>query len=389
MQIFEYENITADLDLRDIVFLNNKHANHLLIKQIGEKNVELKAKSFIGKIFLPSGKEIIIKPKIKINNLLYIISYTFDFVNFNYWDKKEFSENDALIEIYIIVLLNWIEKLLQKGLYKSYETHTNALSTIKGKIYLKENLTGKNKIVCQYDEISFSTIENQIIKATLLYIIRSKQISTLTRQRALLFYRILKEVAVIQLTKSLFKRLIINRLNNHYKPIMELCELIYNNLRLGDETGDTHFSGYMLNMNTVYEQFIIKALQKKMSGEKIKKSSKRNWTDFASDDYLPQITPDIIIGNKAIIDAKYYKTPFSNTGHYISNHIYQLITYLKAYKIKKGYLVYPEPDSKQSFDSSYYIDDINFNVFSIPLNGNINDIEGAIEKLSRSILKMD
>jgi 5-methylcytosine-specific restriction enzyme subunit McrC len=385
MQISEFENIRVCLDMKDIVFLNQNHSKHLKVRQIGENEVELKAKSFVGKIALPSKKEIFIKPKIKINNLLYLISYTYDLVNFNYTEKRKLTENDALIEIYIIVLLNWIENLFKKGLYKNYQKFTQELSGIKGKIKLNESLTKRNKLICEYNDISFSNDENKIIKATLLLIISRKQIKKQERQRALIFFRMLKDISSIKLTKSVFKRININRLNNYYKPILELCELIYSNLRLTDEVENTLFSGYMVNMNTIYERFLLKALQKRMKNDHVDKSRNREWAK-ASDNYLPQIEPDIYVKNKAIVDAKYYKSPFTNNDKFISGHIYQIITYMKAYKISKGFLVYPEPDSGQKIDSCYHIDNMNFNMFSIPLNKEISDIENALDILTNRIL---
>lgn len=385
--IFEHEHINTNLlTVNDIVYLNKHHSKHLNIKQFSANEVELKANSYVGKIILPSGNEIIIKPKIKIINLLYIISYTFDLINLNYFEKKQLTENDSLIEIYVVVLLNWIENLFLKGLYKNYETHKNGLSAIKGKICMHDSISNRNKIVCEYDEISFSTIENKIMKATLHHIVSHTQINYSTRQRALLFYRLLKEISLIHLTKSSFKNISMHRLNNHYKPIIELCELIFNNLRLDDNVGDTFFSSYIFNMNIVYENFLLKVLQRKLKGETVKKSSKNEWTDYASDNYLPQIQPDIFVKNKAIIDAKYYKTPFTSKGNYISSHIYQLITYLKAYKIQNGYLIYPEPENGQIVDSKYTIDNTNFNLISIPLNKEICDIENAIDRIANEIL---
>lgn len=386
MELKEYENIVCKLDARDIAYLNKYHPSHLSVKQINENEVELKANSYVGKIALPSKQEIIVKPKIKINNLLYIISYTYDLVDFRYTEKRKVTENDALIQTYIIVLLNWIENLFKKGLYKNYQNFSEELSGIKGKIKLNESLIKRDKLVCEFHDMSFSNEENKIIKATLLFVINQKHIENNIRQRALIFFRLLKEVQIIQLTKSSFKRLNINRLNNYYKPILELCELVYNNLRLTDDRDKTLFSGYMVNMNNIFEKFLLKALQKKMKNDNVNGSLKNNWTDFASDSNLPQIKPDILVKNKAIIDAKYYKTPFTSKGNYISGHIYQIITYLTAYKLSKGFLVYPEPENEQIIDSVYKIDNMNFNIFSIPLNKEISDIENALNILVQKIL---
>lgn len=385
MRLAEYEKIKVNLDKKDIAFLSQNHSKHLAIKIISENEVELKANCHVGKIVLPSKMEIDIKPKIKINNLLYMISYTYSLVNFSYSDKIMHSKNNALIDIYVIVLLNWIESLFKKGLFKNYQDFTQELTAIKGKILINESLTKRNKLVCEFHDISFSNEENRIIKATLLFIINKKGINEEERQKALIFYRMLKDVSKIQLTKSIFKSLNIFRLNSHYKPIIELCEIIYNNLRLTDERGEVLFSGYMINLNLIFEKFLLKALQKRMKREKVDSSKKSNWAK-SNDNFLPQIQPDIYVHNKAIIDAKYYKSPLTNNNKFISGHIYQIITYLKAYKISNGFLIYPEPETGKEFDSKYCLDDLCFNVVSIPLNKEIKDIENKLDSLVSQIL---
>ena len=69
----EYESKKVELNWKDVAFLNKYHDSHLSVKQLNETEVELKANSYVGKIVLPSKNEIIVKPKVKINNLLYMI----------------------------------------------------------------------------------------------------------------------------------------------------------------------------------------------------------------------------------------------------------------------------------------------------------------------------
>lgn len=387
MQISEHANIKTILDLNDIVFLNKYHSKHLKVTQFNDREVELSANSYVGKILLPSRGEIYIKPKIKINNLLFIISYTYDLVSFKYTENKKLTQDDSLIEIYVIVLLNWLENLFKKGLFKSYKDFTEELTNLKGKIRINENLIRNNKLICEFHDISFSNIENQIIKATLFLILSQKEIAKEKRQRALSYYRMLHDISGIQLTNSSFKKINIHRLNNYYKPILELCELIFKNLRITDDMGNSVFSGFIVNMNSIYEKFLLKALHKRMTKEHVSKSIINNWAK-SNDNYLPQIELDILVKNKAIIDAKYYPTPFTKNGKYKSDHIYQILTYLKAYKMNKGFLVYPEPETGE-VESTYYIDGMSFNIMSIPLNRDIKDIEKALDKLKDRILNME
>lgn len=387
MQLAEYENINVELEIKDRVFLEKNHSKHIVVKSISEKEVNLKAKSFVGKIVLPSKKEIIIQPKIKINNLLYIISYTYDIVDFKYVEKRKLTENDALIEIYITVFLNWLNHLFKKGLFKNYQNFKEELSGLRGKIMINESLIERNKLVCEYYDISFSNIENKIIKATLLLIISQRQLEKQERERALIFYRRLKDIASLQLSNSNFNLVNINRLNKHYKPIIELCDLIFTNLRLSDENGKLQFSSFMMNLNSIYEKFLLKALQKRLKTEHVDvtKSRKSNWAD-SNDNFLPQLEPDIYIKNKAIVDAKYYKSPFTKNDKFISGHISQLVLYLKAYNISKGFLVYPESEAGK-IDSRNTMEDLCFTMFSIPLNKEISDLNNSLDILAQRIME--
>ncbi len=365
----EFESISVNLDGDDVVFLNKFHDKHLNIKQISNGEFEIKAKSYVGLIELPSKRKIIINPKIAISNLLYLFAFTYDLVKFKGQNKNNITENNSLIDFYILVFLNWLEILRKKGLGKRYETEADRLSAVKGKIPISENLEKSNKIYCEYDELTFSTPENKIIKATLGHILKQKMLSSEIQQRAGYFYRLLAEIANVQLSTSLFNSIVYNKLNNQYKPIIDLCKLIYENSKLTDEAGNNIFSGFIADMNVV------------------KDSYKKDWA-IPVDDYLPQIHPDILVKDKAVIDAKYYKTPLTTYGKFITEHIYQIMFYLQAYQINKGILVYPQPEDEKNedIDMCYDVNNQKLRFFCIPLHKEPSDIEKSIKTLSSYVV---
>jgi 5-methylcytosine-specific restriction enzyme subunit McrC len=204
-------------------------------------------------------------------------------------------------------------------------------------------------------------------------------------QRTVNYYRFLSEINNIELSDSVFSSIVYNKLNFHYKPLIELCKLIYESCRLTDNRGNNIFSGFIANMNLVFEKFILKSLQQIMPQETIHASLKNDWA-IPTEKFLPEIKPDILVRNRAIIDVKYYKSPFTQKDKFITGHIFQIVFYLNAYKLRKGILVYPQPEDVDDIISkSYFIDENNFQIFCIPLNRNISDIENSIFEL-KSIL---
>ena len=121
LEIKEHSTITtSELVQEDVQFINEKHSSHLRINQLLNNKYEIRTNQNVGLIVLPSGLEISIKPKIPILNLLYMVSVVHEVLNFKYPDNIEEIKDKSLLEIYAIVLLNWNEFLVKKGLYKAY-----------------------------------------------------------------------------------------------------------------------------------------------------------------------------------------------------------------------------------------------------------------------------
>ncbi len=384
-EIKEYESILIELDNSDVIFLNKFHDKHVKTKQISNNKFEIKANSYIGLIELPSGIKILINPKININNLLYIISYTYDLVKIKNFDERSITKNNSLVDIYILVFTNWLDLLIKKGICKRYQTEAGRLLSVKGKIKISDNLLKSANIFCEFDELTISIKENQILKATLLLILKMKIVSPEIQQRVLHYFRLLNNIENIQLSDSIYTTISFDKFNYHYKPLIELSKLIYKNCRLTDNSDNNIFSGFMGDMNKIFDKFVLKTLQQNLKHEIIKYSIKNDWA-IPNNEFLPQICPDILIKNKAIIDVKYYKTPFTSNNKLITNHIFQIVFYLQAYKIYNGILVYPEPDNFENIDYDYQMGEIRFSIFCIPLNKEIKDIEMAILKLKEKIV---
>ncbi len=87
------------------------------------------------------------------------------------------QKQDLLTPILVVQFLQIVKTIVRKGLKKSYyKVENNLNAKIKGKVLvpqtLKHNII-KNKptkTFCQYDEFGFNSIENRILKRTLVFI---------------------------------------------------------------------------------------------------------------------------------------------------------------------------------------------------------------------------
>src|SRR5690606_21220261 len=87
------------------------------------------------------------------------------------------QKQDLLTPLLVVQFLQLVKTIVRKGLKKSdYKVEHNLNAKIKGKVLvaqtLKQNII-KNKptkSVCQYDEFGFNSIENRILKRTLVFV---------------------------------------------------------------------------------------------------------------------------------------------------------------------------------------------------------------------------
>ncbi len=370
--------LTSDLSTEDIAFLNQRHSLHVKLRFHQDQKTEIRSSHHVGLIILPSGHEISIKPKIPVYNLLYMVSVVHELPDFKYPDAKECSVDESLLEIYAIVLLNWVDFLIKKGFYKRYFPVEEKISGLKGKFLIEKNFIDRQRFWCEFDEITFDTIENRIIKSTLIRILKSP-VREILKQRALRIIRLLGPISYAELSNELFVRPVYHRLNFHYKSIIELCALIFHNLKLNDTPGSNPFSGFLVDMNILFQNFILKTLIKLFPEKNISPSRMASWAKpLGNPDLLPVIKPDILIKENFIIDAKYYPSPLNEKGKFHSDNLYQILTYMHAYNLD-GMLLYPENQIKMK--ESFIFNNRTLTVKTVDLKQNWKQIEENLKKL--------
>src|SRR6478609_3336497 len=129
----------------------------------------IKTFQFVGYIVL-SDHILVISPKIPkisfINMIKYALSLEYNWESYSSLDKEE-----NYYDLLVLIFLQELNKIIQKGLLKGYQTIEENKTFVKGKILFKENLSMNfnrpDKIYCTFDELSTDILENRIIKYVL------------------------------------------------------------------------------------------------------------------------------------------------------------------------------------------------------------------------------
>ena len=169
---------------------------------------------------------------IPVQNIYYMLSYAFQALQAqNYKDlATEKFHNTA--ELCVAILDKGISVQLKRGLGRDYLPKSESLSTLQGRLNISESIKTqtllKKQMICTYDEFSTNTQFNQIIKSTMLMLLKANITNTRKKslRNLLLFF---SDVNEIDLRFANWNQHY-NRSNQSYQLLLGICYLIYNGL---------------------------------------------------------------------------------------------------------------------------------------------------------------
>lgn len=348
------------LDERDIKFIQErinekKPKLKIAIIPTGERSYRLQASSYIGVIQLPSGIRIQINPKIPEIELLYILRYIFDVKLLDY-DETIFKRGGSYLDIIALLFRKELEEIINEGLFKRYINERDNLNFLKGKLVIKDqikfNYINKQRFFCDYDDLNYDNIENQTVLYALFLLSQMVDDRDLRLEMLGLTEILRSEINLRKVTIEEANRIVLTRLNDYYEKILDLSKLIIENIFIEDLTsGEVLSFSFLIDMNTVFEKFIFKAIKEIYPELEVIPQDKLGGL-LRPDDIT--IKPDMLIKESKndkillIADTKYKKrTP--------NDDYYQIIAYSLAHQTK-GLLVYPKWD--ENIEKDYEVQNL-------------------------------
>lgn len=276
---------------------------------------------------------------IRIQNIYYMLSYAFQVLNERGYRNVATEDFNNVAELCAAILARGVGTQIKRGLGKEYIPRTEALSTLRGRIDISETLKTqalqRKQIVCSYDDFSVNSCMNQIVKSTMLLLLKADIAKDRKKElrRLLVFFGDVRAVD-LHLVNWGFHY---NRNNQTYRMLISICYLVAKGLLQTRTDGTTRLMDFVdeQRMCRLYEKFILEYFRKEHPYITANASQIPWQLDDGMKDMLPVMQTDIMLshGEKTlIIDAKYYahstQSRFDkNTLH--SGNIYQIFTYVK------------------------------------------------------------
>ncbi|WP_455644923.1 5-methylcytosine restriction system specificity protein McrC [Methanosphaera sp.] len=336
--------------------------------------------------------------EIPIRNIYHMLSYAYESLQIDENILVDVDNFKDLPNLLARVLLNAINSLIKRGFFRKYNDISEDTLHIRGKININQSFKSENiitkKLNCEFSEFEENILLNQIIKTTIVNLIKKVDLEIARKLKKLLIYF---NVSTITLKRQVFNRLMWNKSNNHYKLPIQVCELIYN-LELPEEgIGDNYFKDFVKDPNKLphlFEKFVLNFYKQELSDVKVY-SPYINWnlTSENNNVYnLPTMMTDIVLetsNRQLIIDTKFYQSIVKNNSYHSSN-VYQVYSYMNNSSFEgniSGMLLYASLG--EELNEHFEIDKKDFYICTLNLDDKWENIEDRLHEIIKYLYKRD
>ncbi len=228
----------------------------------GKSKYKLTSGSIIG-AFQTKSLSVHISPKIAIKRLISLLCYAIGKVRF-LENEFDFPEKAELPDALALAFVMAARKCFSRGLFHGYRIRNEALNTIRGRVRFADQVSRRSgallPIEVRYDEYTDDILLNRLVKAAawrLHYMLLRPEIY---RQLAQVM-GILDGVEYVEFSPKNVPDVEFNHLNEHYRVVVTLAQIILRNGAFEANRGEIRASGFVVDMARVFQDFVTVALR--------------------------------------------------------------------------------------------------------------------------------
>lgn len=340
---------------------------------------------------------------IPVKNIYYMLSYAFQVLNEQGIKEVDVESFENVQQLCAEILIKGLNIQIKRGLNRDYISRTEQLSSLKGKINVSESIKTnsiiRKQLVCSYDDFSIDTDLNQIIKATLLLLLRSdiapKQVKEI--RKLLVYFDVVSTISIYSIDWNINY----TRNNLTYRLLITICNFVIKGLLQTQSDGSVKIMNFLDSQteSRLYEKFILEYYRKHYP-ELSPYPAQIPWQLESQDDgMLPVMKSDIMLqkdNRVLIIDAKYYSqnTQVQFDKHTIhSGNLYQIFAYVKnkEYELRdkphsvSGMLLYAKTDAEIQPNGEYIMGGNKISVKTLDLNNDFSVIKETLNEIVEDV----
>ena len=331
-------------------------------------------------------------PKLDVSRVLFLASYAPGAFTLRE-ERFDFEGANTLVEALALALASAARRAFARGLLHGYRTEEEALHTVRGRILVAEQIRRRFgvpvPIEVRYDEFTDDILANRLVRAAAVLLGRMRIRSPRARAGLRWIGATLGNVAPVRFAPSDVPEVAFDRLNEHYREVVALSRLILRHWAFEADRGGIRAAGFLMNMNTVFQEFVTQALRDDLRVSEHTFCSDKELTGrrriYLDERGRVRLAPDLTWWDGPtctfVGDAKYKNI----TGERIPNaDLYQLLAYATALDLPGGLLVYAQGEADTA---TYQVRNAGkrLEVVAVDLAGTIDELRASIGRLAARV----
>ena len=167
---------------------------------------------------------------IYIKNIYYMLSYAFQVLKQDNYDEVAHEKFDYVQDLFAAILARGVAQQLKQGLYREYVTKHDTLTVMRGKLDMPETIRNriqrKQRLACEFDELSENNTLNQILKTTINVLMRDKDVAQERKTALRKLWIFFDGVQTLEPSSIHWGRLVYQRNNRNYEMLMNICYFV-------------------------------------------------------------------------------------------------------------------------------------------------------------------
>ncbi len=294
------------------------------------------------------GLSVLVRPKFGIPKLLSMACYAMG--AFRRRDRQffDFREDVSLPDTLALALSAAARRAFARGLLYGYQTEEDALYTVRGRIRFDEQIRRRFGVPLPVevvrDEFTDDILENRLVKAAALRLRGMRLRSTEARRGLAWVAGMLGNISAVEYPAANVPSVTFDRLNERYRGVVGLARLILRYSAFESGRGGVRASGFSMDMNVVFQEFVAVALREALGvSDRVLCSEKSVALDKGGQ---VSMKPDLswCEGGRCVFvgDAKYKRTDIRSAPN---ADLYQLLAYTTALDLPSGLLIYAKGEA--------------------------------------------
>lgn len=332
-----------------------------------------------------------IEPKLPVSRVLYLASYAIGQIDFRE-ELFDYRDEPTLVEALVPAFAAAARRAFSRGLLHGYRTEEDSLHTVRGRIRIDDQIRRRFGIPVplevRYDDFTVDVLANRLVKAAALRLL-GLRIHTPSWVKLADVLSNLEDVRLVEFSSGALPEVRFDRLNEHYREVVELSRLILRHTSIETRRGSVRATGFLVDMNVVFQEFVTRALRRELGlSERTFPSDKRIPEIWLDEGDSVRLKPDLTWwdGRECTFvgDAKYKKVKDDRVPN---ADLYQLLAYATALNLPGGLLVYAKGEDAEVVHCVRHAGK-RLEVSALDLSGSIDDIHARIGDLASRVREL-